>query len=80
MSPFDAARYAQLLEGLEVTERNLSSLERTWRIDAEFFQRKHLTVETKLAALPCKSVADIAAVADGNHFSISDSFVEQGIP
>ena len=80
MSPFDAARYARLLEGLEVTEQSLSTLERTLRIDAEFFQRKYLNLETKLASLNWQSIADIAAISDGNHFSISNAFVEDGIP
>jgi len=67
-----------LLEGLEVTERKLSGLERTLRIDAEFFQRRHLAIETKLASAQCSTVAEVALVADGNHFSISESFVKEG--
>ena len=80
MSPFDKARYARLLEGLEVAERKLSELERTWRMDAEFFQRRHLAIEARLAAMRCGTVAGVASVADGNHFSISESFVEEGVP
>lgn len=80
MSPFDKARYAHLLEGLEIAERKLSELERTWRMDAEFFQRRHLAIEAKLAATRCGTVAEVASVADGNHFSISESFVEEGVP
>jgi hypothetical protein len=80
MSPFDKARYARLLKGLEVAERKLSELERTWRMDAEFFQRRHLAIEAKLSATHCGTVAGVASVADGNHFSISESFVEEGVP
>lgn len=80
MSPFDEARYARLLEGLEIAERNLSELERTWRIDAEFFQHRHLVIEKKLAARCCGTVASVATVSDGNHFSISESFVDEGVP
>jgi len=80
MSPFDEARYARLLEGLEIAERRLSVLERTGRIDAEFFQRRHLVIESKLAARNCGTVASVATVSDGNHFSISESFVEEGVP
>jgi hypothetical protein len=80
MSPFDEARYARLLEGLEATERKLSELERTWRIDAEFFQRRYLDVEKRLSKQDCQSIAKVAIVADGNHFAISESFVEAGIP
>lgn len=80
MSPFDAARYARLLEGLEIAERRLSELERTWRMDAEFFQQQYLAIEAKLAARSCRTVAEVASVSDGNHFSISESFVEEGLP
>lgn len=80
MSPFDAARYARLLEGLEVTEKKLSELERTLRMDAEFFQRRHLQLEERLGKQLLESVAEVANVSDGNHFSISESFVEEGIP
>jgi type I restriction enzyme M protein len=80
MSPFNEARYARLLEGQEIAERKLSELERTWRIDAEFFRHRHLVIEKKLAANRCDSVAGVAVVTDGNHFSISESFVEDGIP
>jgi len=80
MSPFGKARYERLLEGLEVTEKQLSELERTWRIDAEFFQRRHLRLAEQLQQYRLESVAQVAAVSDGNHFSISESFVEEGIP
>lgn len=69
-----------MLEGLEATEKRLSELERTWRIDAEFFQRRHIRLAERLAKLRCDSVARAAEVSDGNHFSISESFVEDGIP
>jgi len=80
MSPFDKTRYERLLEGLEATEKQLSELERTWRIDAEFFQRRHLRLAEQLQKHRLESVAQVAAVSDGNHFSISESFVEEGIP
>lgn len=80
MSPFDRARYERLLEGLEATEKQLSELERTWRIDAEFFQRRHLRLAEQLQKHRLESTAQVAAVSDGNHFSISESFVEEGIP
>lgn len=80
MSPFDKLRYERLLKGLEVTEKQLSELERTWRIDAEFFQRRHLRLAEQLQKHRLESTAQVAAVSDGNHFSISESFVEEGIP
>jgi len=80
MSPFDKARYERLLEGLEATEKRLSELERTWRIDAEFFQRQHLRLAERLLKHRLESASQVATVSDGNHFSISESFVEEGIP
>lgn len=49
-------------------------------MDAEFFRRQHLIVEEKLAPRICETVADVADVSDGNHFSISESFVDEGMP
>lgn len=80
MSPFDQARYERLLKGLEATEKHLSELERTWRIDAEFFQRRHLRLAERLLKHRLESAVQVAAVSDGNHFSISESFVKEGIP
>jgi type I restriction enzyme, S subunit len=80
MSPFSKALYERLLEGLEATEKRLSELERTWRMDAEFFQRRHLRLAERLEKQRLESVAKVANVSDGNHFSISESFVEEGIP
>lgn len=79
-SPFDEARYRALLKGLDVAVVPLSGLERTTRIDAEFFQKEHLRNTEMLAARKCDSVASLAAVSDGNHFAISEEFAEQGIP
>lgn len=68
------------MEGLEIAECNLSELERTWRIDSEFFLRRHLFVEQRLAEIYCEPVAQVADISDGNHFSISQFFVEEGKP
>jgi len=69
-----------LLEGLEISERCFSDFERTWRIDAEFFQRHHLEIATKLAANRLQPLTSVAHLSDGNHFSISEYFVEKGVP
>lgn len=68
------------MEGLEATEKHWSELERTWRLDAEFFQRRHLRLAERLEKHRLESVSRVASVSDGNHFSISDCFVEEGIP
>lgn len=63
-----------------MVEKQLSELERTWRIDAEFFQRRHVELAEKLQKHRLIPATQVAAVSDGNHFSISESFVEEGIP
>jgi len=49
-------------------------------MDAEFFQHRHLVIERKLGANHHDTIAGVAAVSDGNHFSISESFVDEGVP
>lgn len=68
------------MEGLEATEKHWSELERTRRLDAEFFRRRHLRLAERLEKHRLESVAQVASVSDGNHFSISECFVEEGIP
>lgn len=78
--PFDETRYRGLLEGLEIAEIPLSELERTFRIDAEFFHKRHLEYWARIERVPHESVNLVAHISDGNHFSISDRFQEEGIP
>ena len=68
------------MDGHEITELNLSSLERTKRIDAEFYKKENLDVDLVLSSWNKKSIADCFHVSDGNHMSISDSFCDVGIP
>lgn len=78
--PFDKARYAALLEGLEISEIRKSELERTLRFDSEFFLHRYREVQAKLACQKLKTIPKLVDVSDGNHFSISDDFVDDGIP
>lgn len=64
------------MDGHEITELNLSSLERTMRIDAEFYKKEHIAVDKVLSSWNKKSIADCFYVSDGNHMSISDSFAK----
>ena len=79
-SPFDEAKYRALLEGLEVAEIHLSELERTMRIDAEFFGKSFLDAAGCLKQRKTEALTKVAGISDGNHFSISDEFQEEGIP
>lgn len=68
------------MDGHEITEILLSALERTKRIDAEFYRKENLAVDAILATWNKKSIADDFYVSDGNHMGISDSFCNDGIP
>ena len=82
MSPFDAARYARLLEGLEAVERQASAVFSRERMDSEAFAKAALEVAARLAKLPrVDALSQIAAVSDGNHLSIANEFgdAESGV-
>jgi len=68
------------LEGLEIAEVNLSKLERTKRIDAEFFRKEFIRNQEALLKSSSVAISELVAVSDGNHFSISDDFTDDGIP
>lgn len=69
-----------MLKGLEISILNNHNLERTLRLDAEFYSKKNLLLEKRLKALNANSLTDYAIISDGNHMSISDSFTEKGVP
>lgn len=63
-----------------MSEVNFSELERTTRIDAEFYQNRHLDTINHLQKIGSKPLTEFVQVSDGNHASISDYFCEDGIP
>lgn len=68
------------MEGLEATIARSSELERTARIDAEYFQKRFLHSAALIERWDRDHVAALTHVSDGNHFSISEDFVEDGVP
>jgi len=68
------------LEGLEATEKKLSDLERTLRIDSEYFLREFISVAQKIEKSQSIKLTEICRLSDGNHFSISENFQDEGIP
>ena len=68
------------MDGLECTEIFLSALERTNRIDAEFYRKYTFEVLNELKKHNTKPLTDFVAVSDGNHMGISDKFQNEGIP
>lgn len=69
-----------MLEGLEVREVSISALERTHRLDSEFYSRSNLKQVALLENIKAISLCHFADISDGNHMSISKEFVETGIP
>lgn len=69
-----------MLEGLEITEVLISALERTHRLDSEFYSRSNLKQVALLENIKAISLCHFADISDGNHMSISKEFVETGIP
>lgn len=75
MSPFDAARYARLLEGLEIAEVRLSELEFTARLDAEYYRPDHLRAEAIIAkrgSTPLAKVCDFLIGPFGSAFTVEN--------
>ena len=66
--------------GLEAAIAPFSELERTLRIDAEYFKKAFLETQDALDPLTKENVANLTNVSDGNHFTISEDFVEKGVP
>lgn len=77
---FDEVYYKKLMDGVEFSEINLSNLERTSRIDAEFYQKSNILVEKLLNKWDKNAFSKCFNVSDGNHMSISDSFCDEGVP
>lgn len=50
------------------------------RLDAEFFRPEWLATTRLLSERECKNLVEISKISDGNHFGISDSFTDEGIP
>lgn len=84
MSPsvesFNEDKYKALMDGLECTEISLSNLERTRRIDSEFYKKECLIISQILKDINAVPITDFLDVSDGNHMTISDRFQPKGIP
>ena len=68
------------MDGLECSEAYLSTLERTVRIDSEFYQKGNLHVSAFLRRKKLQPFTKSFLVSDGNHMSISNHFQDEGIP
>ncbi len=68
------------MDGLEAVETKFSKLERTRRVDSEFFLKEYVASEKALLTKAVKSVPQVAKTSDGNHLKISNSFTDDGVP
>ena len=68
------------MDGLECSEISKNDLERTLRIDSEFYQKENLNVEKLLQKTEYFPLTKFTSVSDGNHMAISDRFITDGIP
>lgn len=73
-------KYDDLIDGLECSEILFSKLERTHRIDSEFYQKKNLDVTSQIIKNGSTAIATAFKVSDGNHLAITDHFCHEGIP
>ena len=69
-----------MLEGREISILNNHELERTLRLDSEFYSKENLELDKRLKTLNANKLTDYTVISDGNHMSISDYFTEKGIP
>jgi restriction endonuclease S subunit len=58
----------------------MTELERTRRLDSEFFRREFAEISRTVRSIAHEDVATLCNVSDGNHFSISEDFVDEGVP
>lgn len=80
VTPFDAEKYQQLMDGLEATVIKFSELERTHRVDSEFFKKEYIEAAEILKTKNLTRITDLVKVFDGNHMKISESFADSGTP
>jgi len=66
---------------MQISYISNANLERTFRLDPEFYQPKYLNNERLLSTLKnTKLITDVATISDGNHMAIAEYFDLEGIP
>ena len=68
------------MEGLEISEVSNLALERTVRLDSEFYKKENLITLDLLKRHEVLNLTEITKVSDGNHNAISEKFQDTGIP
>lgn len=67
------------MDGLECKEVCKSELERTLRIDSEFYSKNYVEIYNMLSSLAHKPLTAYVDVSDGNHMGISEHFSDEGM-
>lgn len=86
MSPFDEARYARLLEGLEVSEVKLSyafANNEIFRIDSTYFQKQFLAEESVIRIKGGRRLSEVGAqIRSFGAYSLNNevTYLEEGVP
>ncbi|MDS3861537.1 N-6 DNA methylase [Thermosynechococcaceae cyanobacterium BACA0444] len=82
VTPFDAVRYQQLMDGLEAVQISFSQLEKSLRFDPEFYKKEHLEVETILMRKEPHRLGSLCNLFDGPFGSelLADTYAADGIP
>lgn len=73
-------KFKELMDGLDCSVIAKRELERTLRIDAEFYSKEALISDRKIRAISHERLTKLVNVSDGNHAGISDRFQEEGVP
>lgn len=69
------------MDRLEISIMLLSQMERTFRIDSEFYKKENIVIAEQIKSTNAKALSDIYNVSDGNHMAISNDFQENtGVP
>ncbi|KAA3657202.1 MAG: hypothetical protein DWQ04_28780 [Chloroflexi bacterium] len=79
-SPYNGRSFSEHVVGanFDASTISINELERTRRIDSEYYRARFIELEAQLDKLNPQSLAAVCHITDGNHFAISDHFQEQG--
>jgi type I restriction enzyme M protein len=77
VTPFDAMRYQQLMDGLEAIETLSHQIHESERIDSDFFKKEFVYVLDELSKVKIDPLQKLARISDGNHLTISEDFLSE---
>ena len=66
------------MKGLEISEVMFSELERTRRMDSEFYSQKNIQALGNLLLKNAVPITNFVSVSDGNHMTISNFYCDDG--